>query len=44
MNVSENNFKKFLVLDLLLNNGFKVKNVPTLACHVALSIGMDIYK
>ena len=43
MNVSENNSEKFLVLDLLLSNGFKAQNIPTLACHVALSIGMDIY-
>ena len=41
MNVSENNSEKCLVLDLILSNGFKAQNIPTLACHVALSIGMD---
>ena len=44
MNVSENNSEKFQVLDLLLSNGFKAQNIPTLAWHVTLSIGMDIYK
>ena len=44
MNVSESNSEKFLVLDLLPSNGFKAWNIPTLACHATLSMGMDIYK
>ena len=44
INVSKNNSERFLVLHLLLNDGFKELNIPTLAFHVTLSIGMDIYK
>ena len=30
----------FLAFDLILGNYFKIQNVPTLACHVTLYIGM----
>ena len=33
--------EKFLIFDLLLSGGFKIQNIPILACHVVLSIGMD---
>ena len=40
-NASEKNSEKFLVLDLLLSNGFKAYNILTLVCHVLLSTSMD---
>ena len=36
--------ENFLIFDLLLSNGFKMQNIPFLACHVVLSIGMDRQK
>ena len=33
--------ESFLIFDLLLSNGFKIQNIPILACHVVLSVGMD---
>ena len=33
--------ENFLIFGLLLNNGFKIQNIPILVCHVVLSIGMD---
>ena len=33
--------ENFLVFDLLLSNGFKIQNIPILACHVVLLIDMD---
>ena len=33
--------ENFLIFDLLLNNGFKIQNIPILSCHVILSIGFD---
>ena len=37
MNVSEKNSEKFLVLDLLLSNGFKGQNIPALASDYLLA-------
>ena len=31
----------FLIFDLILNNGFKMQNIPILACNVVLSMGVD---
>ena len=33
--------ENFMIFDLLLSNGFKIQNIPILACHVVLSISMD---
>ena len=44
IDVNEQNSEKSLVLDLLLNNGFKAYNISTLAYHAALLISMDRYK
>ena len=33
--------QNFLIFDLLLSNGSKIQNIPILACHLVLSIGMD---
>ena len=41
MKISVNHAENFLMLDLLLSNGFKIQNIPILACHVVLSIDMD---
>ena len=43
MKISVKYAEKFLIFDLLLSNGFKIQNIPIRACHVVLSIGMDIY-
>ena len=42
MKISVKYDENFLIFDLLLNNGFKIQNIPILAYHVVLSIGMDI--
>ena len=44
INVGVNNSERFLVLDLLLSNVYKAQNIPTFACHVTLSIGMNRLK
>ena len=36
--------ESFLIFDLLLSNGFKIQDIPILACHVVLSIGIDKQK
>ena len=41
MQISVKYAENFLTFDLLLNNGFKIQNIPILACHVVISIGMD---
>ena len=41
MKISVKYAEKFLIFDLLLSNGFKIQNIPILACHVVLSIGID---
>ena len=41
MKISVKYAENFLVFDLLLSNGFKLQNIPILACHIVLSIGMD---
>ena len=41
MKISVKYAENFLKFDLLLCNGLKIQNIPILACHVLLSIGMD---
>ena len=41
MKISVKYAENFLKFDLLLSNGLKIQNIPILACHVLLSIGMD---
>ena len=41
MKISGKYAETFLRFDLLLSNGFKIQNIPILACHVVLTIGMD---
>ena len=40
MKISVKYAENFLKFDLLLSNGFKIQNIPILACHVILSISM----
>ena len=32
--------ENFLIFNLLLNNDFKIQNMPILACHVVLSVDL----
>ena len=41
MKISVRYAKNFLIFDLLLSNGFKIQNIPILACQVVLSIDIN---
>ena len=41
MKISVKYAENFLIFNLPLSNGFKIQNIPILACHVVLSMGMD---
>ena len=41
MKISVKYAENFLIIDLLLRNGFEIENIPILACHVVLSIDMN---